>query len=75
VDEFWIWQNRTLKKYTLLIKIFLRISLSFKNIIIAVRDMLEKKSLSGRDFFQRPPAPSHEIFFWAIISLILTLHI
>ncbi len=23
-----------------------------------------KKSLGGRDFFQGPPAPTHEIFFW-----------
>ena len=29
-----------------------------------LRDVLEKKSLSGRDFFQRPPAPTHEIFSW-----------
>ncbi len=25
---------------------------------------MEKKSLGGRDFFQRPPAPTLKIFFW-----------
>jgi len=28
------------------------------------RDVLEKKSLGGRDFFQCRRAPTHEIFFW-----------
>ena len=36
---------------------------TFFNMAIG-RDVLEKKSLGGRDFFQRPPAPTHEIFSW-----------
>ncbi len=45
-----------------LLRLLLKITLvyTYKNHMMRIR----RRIMGGRDFFQRPPAPTHEIFSW-----------